>query len=84
MGYRGESHEWHWVNKNFDQLRNMNRAQMDIFIEEVRHWDGTTAGLTGGSFSYTSKQHDNVEFVQLAAHASGMTASIAPNNGCWK
>ena len=83
-GYRGESHEWHWADKNFDQLRNMNRAQMGIFIEEVRHWDGTTAGLTGGSFSYTSKQHDNVEFVQLVAHASGMTASIAPSNGCWK
>ena len=83
-GSDGESHEWRWADKNFDQLRNMNRAQMDIFIEEVRHWDGTTAGLTGGSFSYTSKQRDNVEFVQLVAHASGMTASIAPDNGCWK
>lgn len=83
-GHHGESHEWHWADKNFDQLRNMNRAQMDIFIEEVRHWDGTTAGLADGSFSYTSKQRDNAEFIQLVAHASGMTASIAADNGCWK
>ena len=87
-GYHGK-HWWDevkWRIKKFrgSELEKMNLHQMEVFLDELVHWDGSNNTAGPESFTYVSKNKDNVDFAALVCHSLGWPANVGPQNGSWK
>lgn len=63
-----------WRAKRFSwKFLDMNPAQREVFLEELRYWDGR---LARGGLEYTTTVRENAEIVAALAVTSGRTASV--------
>jgi len=73
--------------KKFDHsmIAKMSFRQMKVFLDEILYWDGNSVP-NRNQIEYSSKEYDNVTFVQTIAHLCGFCATIIPRKnqyGSW-
>lgn len=58
-------------------------TELNAFVEELVHWDGTQSGTK--SFTYVTTSKNNAEWVQTAAHLAGRAAlvTVKPRQNNW-
>ena len=54
------------------------RCPLDIFMDELKYWDGWTQG---GQVCYSTSERSNAEWVQTAAHLAGLGCAISERPG---
>ena len=62
---------------NFMELQKFSLRQKQLFIEELKYWDGHIYNKNTDSFIYCSTSKHNIDVCQSIAHLSGYTANIS-------
>jgi len=72
------------TNKNFSPLiLSLNADLLRVFVEELKYWDGSVDNRSSECtyFEYSSKQQENIDIVQAAAHLCGYKGLFKEHSG---